>query len=222
MTPQDLAREIDAALAALADQRVAPIREVRRAFSKRLKSAPAREVVALALALRARGGLMRHFVACELVQHHPAAFTSLGSRDLEAFGQGLDSWGAVDSFACYLSGPAWREGRVSDAWIHAWARSGDRWKRRAAVVSTVPLNTKARGGRGDARRTLRVCSMVVKDRDDMVVKAVSWALRELVKRDPASVRAFLRREEDRLAPRVLREVRNKLTTGLKNPKSRAR
>jgi len=64
--------------------------------------------------------------------------------------------------------------------------------------------------------------MVAKDRDDMVVKAVSWALRELAKRDSASVRAFLRREGDRLAPRVLREVRNKLATGLKNPKSGAR
>ena len=30
------------------------------------------------------------------------------------------------------------------------------------------------------------------------------------------------REERRLAPRVLREVRNKLATGLKNPKSRER
>jgi 3-methyladenine DNA glycosylase AlkD len=222
VTPQALAREIDAALAALAGLSVAPVRAVRQRYSKRLRGAPAREIVTAAFALRARGGLIRHFVACELVQHHPPAFASLRHRDLEAFGRGLDSWGAVDSFACYLSGPAWREGQVSDGLIHAWARSGDRWKRRAALVSTVPLNTKARGGRGDARRTLRVCSMLAKDRDDMVVKALSWALRELAKRDPASVRAFLQREGDRLAPRVLREVRNKLTTGLKNPKSRAR
>jgi 3-methyladenine DNA glycosylase AlkD len=54
----------------------------------------------------------------------------------------------------------------------------------------------------------------------MVVKALSWSLRELAKRDHVRVRAFVAEHEKRLAPRVLREVRNKLNTGLKNPKSK--
>lgn len=62
-----------------------------------------------------------------------------------------------------------------------------------------------------------VCEMLVNDRDDMVVKALSWALRELSKRDPGSVRKFLREQEEVLAPRVVREVNSKLKTGLKNP-----
>ncbi|MGH9145118.1 MAG: DNA alkylation repair protein, partial [Vicinamibacterales bacterium] len=45
----------------------------------------------------------------------------------------------------------------------------------------------------------------------------SWALRELAKRDPKSVARFVRDEDDRLASRVRREVRNKLQTGLKSP-----
>jgi 3-methyladenine DNA glycosylase AlkD len=102
--------------------------------------------------------------------------------------------------------------------IQSWARSKDRWWRRAALVSTVPLNNKTRGGQGDAARTLAICAMLVEDRDDMVVKALSWALRELVKHDPKSVRAFMAEHKDTLAPRVRRELRNKLTTGLKNPR----
>ena len=85
------------------------------------------------------------------------------------------------------------------------------------MVSTVALNNKARGGDGDTGRTLMICKMLVADRDDMVVKALSWALRELSKRDPKSVRTFLR-EHDVLAPRVVREVNSKLKTGLKNPR----
>jgi 3-methyladenine DNA glycosylase AlkD len=50
----------------------------------------------------------------------------------------------------------------------------------------------------------------------MVVKALSWALRELSKQDPGSVRQFLRQHNGRLAPRVVREVNSKLQTGLKN------
>jgi 3-methyladenine DNA glycosylase AlkD len=59
---------------------------------------------------------------------------------------------------------------------------------------------------------------IVDDRDEMVVKALSWALRELAKRDPKTVARFVRDEEDRLAARVLREVRHKLRTGLKSPR----
>jgi len=55
----------------------------------------------------------------------------------------------------------------------------------------------------------------------MVVKAISWSLRELSRRDPDSVRAFLLEYNGMLAPRVVREVKTKLTTGLKNPRRKA-
>jgi 3-methyladenine DNA glycosylase AlkD len=108
---------------------------------------------------------------------------------------------------------------VSDAWNARWARSRDRWLRRIALVSTVPLNLPSRGGRGDVPRTLCVCRMLVADHDDRVVKALSWALREAAKRDPAAVRRFLTRHRASIAPRAAREVTNKLETGLKTPKS---
>ena len=86
-------------------------------------------------------------------------------------------------------------------------------------MSTVPLNLRAAGGRGDAPRTLAICCSLVADRDDMVVKALSWALRQLVVWDPNAVHAFLDAHDKALAARVRREVRNKLETGLKNPRS---
>ena len=55
------------------------------------------------------------------------------------------------------------------------------------------------------------------DHDDMVVKGMSWALRSLATVDPAAARAFLTEHEE-LHPRAVREVRNKLVTGLKVPK----
>jgi len=154
------------------------------------------------------------------VQHHHGAARSLNSGTLKSLGAGIDSWGAVDSFACYLAGPAWREGQVPDSLLASWAHSKDRWWRRTAVVSTVALNNKARGGSGDVDRTLRICQLLVADRDPMVVKALSWALRELSKRDSAAVKKFLAENRSVVAPLVVREVNNKLKTGLKNPRSR--
>jgi 3-methyladenine DNA glycosylase AlkD len=52
----------------------------------------------------------------------------------------------------------------------------------------------------------------------MVAKALSWALRELVVHDAKAVQRFLDEHEEVLAARVKREVKNKLRTGLKNPK----
>ena len=60
--------------------------------------------------------------------------------------------------------------------------------------------------------------MLADDHEDMVVKAMSWALRELVVHDPEAVRGFLAENDHLLAARVQREVTNKLETGLKKPR----
>jgi 3-methyladenine DNA glycosylase AlkD len=206
-----MAVEIRARIAALPDRSTAPVRAVRREFSRRLAKSSASEVLAVARALLGSG---TKWVAYELVQHHSPAMAAMGAKELAEFGAGLDSWSAVDYFSCYLAGPAWQARQVPDSLFHSWAHSPDVWWRRAALVATVALNCPARGGRGDTPRTLRVCKMLVEDREDMVVKAMSWALRELAKRDPRAVRDFLAAQP--VAARVAREVRNKLTSGLKS------
>jgi 3-methyladenine DNA glycosylase AlkD len=198
-----------------ADRSTAGVRRHAKAVARELRDAKPRDVVDACVGLAADGE--RQF-AYELVQAHAAVVPALTGRDVEAMATGLEGWAAVDHFATYVSGPAWREGRVNGALIRGWLESDDVWLRRAAVVSTVALNNRARGGVGDTARTLAVCFRVVDDHHDMIVKAHSWALRELAKRDPIAAARFVDEHEHRLAARVLREVRNKLRTGLKNPK----
>jgi 3-methyladenine DNA glycosylase AlkD len=212
-----LVAEIGSRLEMLTDKSTNGIRTFRRELSRRLASEPSDFVFLLSLKLLETKETVAPFFAYELVQHHREASRGLNSRKLKQLGEGISSWGEVDTFACYLSGPAWRERQVPDSLIARWARSKNRWWRRAAVVSTVPLNNKARGGHGDALRTLQICQLVVHDRDDMVLKALSWALRELAKRDSNAVKTFLNKNKQSLASRVVREVNNKLKTGLKNP-----
>jgi 3-methyladenine DNA glycosylase AlkD len=211
-----LAGSIDAELRALPLQNTPSMRGVRRKYSRRLRDADPGFVLALARQLIENHG--QRWVAYELIAAHGGAFQCLAADELEALGQGIGSWGAVDSFARTLAGPAWRDGLVSDELIHRWAHAGDRWWRRAALVSTVALNVRSHGGTGDVPRTLAVCRLLAGDKDDMVFKALSWALRELVVHDPPAVEAFLEAHEGILAARVKREVRNKLETGLKNPR----
>jgi 3-methyladenine DNA glycosylase AlkD len=217
-----LAEEINDRLSSLGGgAATAELREVRREFTHRLKDAAPHVVIELANLLIDVPHTAYRFISYELIHHHPAALSHLNAWQLEQLGRGIANWGAVDCFAVFLAGPVWRDRRVPDSLIHGWARSADRWWRRAAIVSTVPLNSKSRGGTGDTYRTLQICRLLERDRDPMVAKATSWALRELAKRDPRAVREYLAARKDVLPAIVLREVTNKLRTGVKNPKPKA-
>lgn len=193
------------------------IRQVIAELRDAWKALPAEGVVRLAVALHAGGSHEGRQVAYEILSQRDDAMASLDRGVLEALGAGNDNWASVDTFATRVAGPAWRKGRIGDEVVRDWAASGDRWWRRTAVVCTVALNTKARGGTGDPARTLDLCTRLAGDPDVMVAKGLSWALRSLVSHDPAGVRAFLAEHDAELAALVKREVRNKLEAGKKNP-----
>ncbi len=210
----DFAAEVDS----LPHQNTAAIRKLRRRLSASLSSEQPSLVFQVASELLSN--FSKRWVAYELIANHTAAYLQLNDEDVEQLGSGIDSWHTVDAFARILAGPAWRDGLIGDETIFRWAQSTDRWWRRAALVSTVALNMRTYGGKGDAKRTLTVCRMLASERDDMVVKALSWALRELVVHDAGIVARFLDEHDEQLASRVRREVRNKLETGLKTPRNR--
>ncbi len=205
------------------------LRKIARREAKALKSAPGEDVLELCNLLIEHGGRGRvrraehgpayesRMVAFDLAWMHKPAFALLNWRELERLGRTMDGWASVDHFARKLSGPAWQQGQITDARVRKWATSSDFWWRRTGLVSTIALNERHLG-KGDAARTLEICELFVDDRADLHVKALSWALRELAIRDPDAVIEYIIDREDRLAPRILREVRNKLETGHKQAK----
>ncbi len=207
---------INSEIDAPAVRNVPDARSIRRKYSRALK----KEKPELILELAQRFVRQRKYrwIGYELLAANKRAFERLGETEVEQLGEGINSWSTVDTFARIISGPAWLRGQVSDDLIVRWALSRDYWWRRAALVSTVAFNMPSQGGRGDVGRTLRICEMLVDDHEDMVVKAMSWALRELVGHSPEAVRSFLLENDSQLASRVKREVNNKLRTGLKNPR----
>jgi len=212
-----LVEEIHRSLAAMPKKDAPSFRLVRREWSKQLKDSSAATVLSLAKQLVPLGSWERIF-SYEIIVNHQPSLDALNQKDVTLLGRGIQSWGDVDCFACDIAGPAWRQRNISEKLIMSWTQSPNRWWRRAALVSTVPLNNRARGGQGDVNRTLKICRLLIRDRDDMVIKALSWALRELSKRYPLPVSSFLEQYDEHLAPRVKREVTNKLRTGLKNPR----
>ena len=170
----------------------------------------------LAIALSQTGIFECQLFAYELVWKNKKILKALNKEQVLALGNNLDNWASIDSYCTMIAGWHWREGTLSDQQILTWLNSEDRWMRRVAVVCTVPLNLRSKGGTGDAERTLMICERVIDDRDDMVVKALSWALRELSKSDKPAAIQFMNQHWDRLHGRIRREVTSKLETGRKN------
>ena len=214
-TANELVTSVLKELAALPRLDTPSVRKIRRRYTRLLRQEPGKVVYMFVRSVLKAGSWPARVVAWEVLAAHRAAFEFLNDREVEKMARGLDDWGSIDLFGVTVLGQAWREALVSDQKIYSWTKSSDRWRRRLALVATVPLNSKARGGTGDPIRTLHACNLLMDDRDDMVVKAMSWALRELSKKEPAVVEEFIELHEDRVAPRVKREVRNKLRAGKK-------
>jgi 3-methyladenine DNA glycosylase AlkD len=195
---------------------VPDLRAIARDVSKRLHGEPAEDVFALVEAVIVANTFEGRQTTYEILSRHPAAMAALKPKRIERLGRGNDNWASVDAFSVTIAGPAWRKGLLDDETVLRWAKSPDRWWRRTALVCTVALNQKAHGGKGDTSRTLMICELLASDRDEMVAKALSWALRALSVVDREAVVAFLERHDAVLPSRVRREVGTKLATGLKS------
>lgn len=65
-------------------------------------------------------------------------------------------------------------------------RSKNMWERRIAIVSTFAFIRKNK-----FQQTLRLATLLLEDKEDLMHKAVGWMLREVGKRDVVSLEAFL-------------------------------
>lgn len=200
---------------------VPDVRRIAKGAARALRGEPDAHVVAVALELVAQRNHDSRQAAYELLGALPAVRDGLTAEQLEALARDNDNWAAVDAFCSALSGPQYARGLLDGATLRRWARSSDPWTRRAALATVATAF-----GRAALRTTaplapsFAVCEQLADDRHDHVVKALSWALRSLTSRDRAGVEQFLARHEALLAARVKREVRVKLTTGVKNARRR--
>jgi 3-methyladenine DNA glycosylase AlkD len=124
-----------------------------------------------------------------------------GEAEFRRFESWLDrvyTWGDHDGLVHYLISPmvAAKPARVKD--VFRWAKSPNRWRRRAACVALI------RGAR--ARKFFpqitKLSDSLLGDDDDMVQKGLGWLLRETAKFDPKRTVPYLMKIRER-APRLV-------------------
>lgn len=98
---------------------------------------------------------------------------------------GVNNWDLVDGSAPYILG-AWLVAKKDRSVLYRLARSGSLWRERVAIVATYAL-IKA----GEFEDTVRIATILLPHKHDLIHKAVGWMLREMGKKDENVLRAFL-------------------------------
>ncbi len=93
--------------------------------------------------------------------------------------------------------------------VETWTRAEHMWSRRAALVIMLPWTRQRDPKRADMairERVLGWAAGYVPDHDWFIQKAIAWWLRDLSKRDPDRVRAFLAEHGAQMKPFARREA----------------
>jgi 3-methyladenine DNA glycosylase AlkD len=109
----------------------------------------------------------------------------------------VNNWDLVDMSAPELVGPY--IGSDDTRVVERLAKSKLLWERRIAMVATH-LTTR----RGELAPALRIAERLLGDEHDLMHKAVGWMLREVGKRSPDTLRAFLEKHAATMPRTALR------------------
>lgn len=126
---------------------------------------------------------------------------SFGDAEFSLFEAWLDrvsSWADHDALVHYLIAPMIVNNPARTKNVFKWAKSEDRWHRRAACVALI------QGTRQNKffREITRLSGLLLRDEDDMVQKGLGWLLRETAKADRKRTIPYLLRIRKR-APRLV-------------------
>ena len=151
-----------------------------------------------------------------LLENMDAQFGDGEFRLFESWLSRISSWADHDALVHSLISPmvAATPGRVKD--VFRWAKSRDRWHRRAACVALI------RGARVKMffpeivkLSNLLLTAETDDDHDNMVQKGLGWLLRETAKYDPQRTVPYLMKIRGRAPRLVLRTACETLPTGVK-------
>lgn len=104
--------------------------------------------------------------------------------------------------------------RIDD--LEAWTQSDHMWTKRAALVMTLPWARLRNPKPADIEireRILGWAASYVPDQTWFIQKAIAWWLRDLSKKDPDRVRAFLDEHGDAMKPFAKKEAGRLLPAG---------
>ena len=125
---------------------------------------------------------------------------------LDAWVDHLTNWANTDGLATWLIAETIKKDPTLHRRLLQWTASENRWRRRAAAVSLVPITRKGEM----LQEALTVADRLMTDGDDMVQKGVGWLLKEASKEHPDEIREYLLKWREEAPALTLRYASEKL------------
>jgi 3-methyladenine DNA glycosylase AlkD len=137
-----------------------------------------------------------------------------GDDEFKLFESWLDrinSWADHDGLVHSLIAPMIAAEPARTKFVFRWAKSKNRWHRRAACVALI------RGARAQMffPEITKLSDLLLADKDDMVQKGLGWLLRETAKFDAKRTVPYLMKIRERAPRLVLRTACETLPANVK-------
>lgn len=108
----------------------------------------------------------------------------------------INNWDLVDTFVPYVIGDFLKKnGNIS--LLYEYTKSQNLWIKRIAIISTFAFIKE-----NSFDDTIKICELLLADKNDLIQKACGWMLREIWKRDEKILINFLEKHH-KIMPRTM-------------------
>jgi len=192
--------------------KTAILRKISNRCFNDVKNMPAKDVLACCDELLVSGERYMRFIAFEWAVKLKGQYTPQDIKRFESWlKKYVNNWGSCDHLCCGPIGYLVLQFPDQVARTQTWARSQNRWLRRAAAVSLiVPVRMKIL-----LDEVFQTADVLLVDSDDMVQKGYGWMLKEASNEFPDEVFNYVMKNKGKMPRTALRYAIEKLPANMR-------
>ncbi|MDD5491578.1 MAG: DNA alkylation repair protein [bacterium] len=189
------------------------VKKITGAFSQQAKNLDKKQIFALCEELFASDYSEEAFIAAEWAfrlekKYVPEDFP-LFDRWIKKY---INNWAKCDTFCNHTVGALIEKYPALLPELKKWAKSDNRWVRRAAAVTLI---LPARRGKF-LKEVFEIADILLEDQDDLVQKGYGWLLKEASRQHQQEVFAYLMKYKKIIPRTAFRYALEKMSPRLKN------
>ncbi len=190
----------------------AVVRKIAEKYFKEIKSKDKKEIFSLCEKLLQSNYGEEAAVAFEWTYSLRKGYEPADFQIFERWGQEyVDNWAKCDTLCNHTLGSFIELYPEYVKNLKSWAKSDNRWLRRASAVTLI---LPARKGKF-LNDVLEISDILLKDKDDLVQKGFGWMLKEASKKHQEEVYDYIMKRRDEMPRTALRYALEKMPEGLR-------
>jgi len=179
---------------------------------KKISSTEKQKVFEICDDLWQSGYLEEGILACDLAYSQRKFFEEADFKVFENWVQlHISNWACCDTFCNHTVGEFLMRFPKCVGGLSKWAKSPNRWVRRAAAVSLIVPARKSIF----VDEALKIADILLEDKDDMVQKGYGWLLKTAAESNPERVIDFVMKRKSKMPRTALRYAIEKMPPEIK-------